>query len=50
MKSLGLDGKLESKVRWELICKQACRDRRGRWKSFRVTQEMINNEIQSKYN
>ena len=48
MESLGLDGKLESQVRWDLICKQSIKDERGRRKSFRVTQDMINKEVQSK--
>ena len=48
MESLGLDGKLISEVRWDLICKQSIKDERGRRKSFRVTQEMINKEVQSK--
>ena len=47
MENLGLDGKLQSKVRWDLICKQSIKDERGRRKSFRVTQEMINKEVQS---
>ena len=49
MENLGLDGNLQSKVRWDLICKQSIKDERGRRKSFRITQEMINKEIQSKY-
>ena len=48
MESLGLDGKLQSEVRWDLICKQSIKDERGRRKSFRVTQDMINKEVQSK--
>ena len=48
MESLGLDGNLEFKVRWDLICKQSVKDERGRRKSFRVTQDMINKEVQSK--
>ena len=48
MESLGLDGKLQSQVRWDLICKQSIKDERGRRKSFRVTQDMINKEVQSK--
>ena len=49
MENLGLDGKLQSKVRWDLICKQSIKDERGRRKSFRITQEMINKEVQSTY-
>ena len=49
MESLGLDGNLEMKVRWDLICKQSVKDERGRRKSFRVTQDMINKEVQSNY-
>ena len=49
MENLGLDGKLQSQVRWDLICKQSVKDERGRRKSFRITQEMINKEVQSKY-
>ena len=49
MESLGLDGNLQMKVRWDLICKQSVKDERGRRKSFRVTQDMINKEIQSNY-
>ena len=49
MENLGLDGKLQSQVRWDLICKQSVKDERGRRKSFRMTQEMINKEVQSKY-
>ena len=47
MENLGLDGNLEMKVRWVLICKQSVKDERGRRRSFRVTQEMINKEVQS---
>ena len=49
MEKLGLDGKLQNEVRWDLICKQSIKDERGRRKSFRVTQEMINKEVHSKY-
>ena len=49
MEKLGLDGKLQSEVRWDLICKQSIKDERGRRKSFRITQEMINKEVQSTY-
>ena len=49
MESFGLDGKLQTQVRWDLICKQSVKDERGRRKSFRVTQDMINKEVQSKY-
>ena len=49
MENLGLDGNLQSQVRLDLICKQSIKDERGRRKSFRITQEMINKEIQSKY-
>ena len=49
MESLSLNGELQSKVRWDLICKQSIKDERGRRKSFRVTQEMINKEVQSNY-
>ena len=48
MENLGLEGDLERKVRWDLICKQSVKDERGRRKSFRVTQDMINKEVQSK--
>ena len=49
MENLGLDGELQSKIRLDLICKQSIKDERGRRKSFRVTQEMINKEVQSKF-
>ncbi len=49
MEKFGLDGKLQSEVRWDLICKQSIKDERGRRKSFRITQEMINKEVQSTY-
>jgi len=48
MENLGLDGKLQTQVRWDLICRQSVKDERGRRKSFRVTQDMINKEVQSK--
>ena len=47
MEIFGLDGKLQSEVRWDLICKQSIKDERGRRKSFRVTKDMINKEVQS---
>ena len=48
MESFGLSGNLQNEVRLDLICKQSVKDERGRRKSFRVTQDMINKEIQSK--
>ena len=49
MENLGLDGKFRCKVTWDLMCKQSIKDERGRRKAFRITQEMINKEVQSKY-
>ena len=48
MESFGLDGKLRNEVRWNLICQQSKKDERGRWKSFRVTQDMINKGVKER--
>ena len=48
MNNLSLNGDLKREIIIQKICEQSIKDERGRRKSFRVTQDMINKEVQSK--
>lgn len=48
MEELSLTGDLEKNVVLEKICAQSKKDETGRRKSFRVTQQEIRQEVQSK--
>ena len=49
MNNLSLNGDLKREIIIQKICEQSIKDERGRRKSFRVTQDMINKEVQSNY-
>lgn len=48
MEELSLTGELERNVVLEKICAQSKKDETGRRKSFRVTQQEIRQEVESK--
>lgn len=48
MEELSLTGDLERNVVLEKICAQSKKDETGRRKSFRVTQQEIRQEVESK--